>query len=315
LKRTWSVALALILLVMPVASANFSGAFLQNGLGARGMGMGGAFVGVADNAAAPFWNPAGLIGVKGKDVLAAYNPLSLDRNQSSLAFALNARGELAFGLGWLHAGVGDLVGRTASGVPTAKLDDNENAFFVGVARAVGSRLALGFTMKRLDHSIKVPGRGTSSGSGFGFDLGAQYQLTRRTTLGAVVRNLGASLDWNVRRSSQRTAATQDKLPVELGLGIAYEPLSDVIDLILAADLYSNEVDQHLNVGAEWTVNALLTLRGGFNRLPGDDRGIGSTAFGLTIRPMRQRTFQLHYTYSSDEIGGGARAVYGLSVAF
>ena len=298
-----------------MASANFAGAFLQNGLGARGMGMGGAFVAVADNAAAPFWNPAGLIGVKGRDILAAYNPLSLDRTQSSLAFALNARGELAFGLGWQHAGVGDLVGRTASGVPTDKLDDNENAFFVGVARAVSPRLALGFTMKRLDHNIRVPGRGTSSGSGFGFDLGARYQLTQRTTIGAVVRNLGASLDWNVRRSSQRTAATEDKLPLELGVGIAYEPLSDVIDLILAADLYSNDVDQHLNIGAEWTVNALLTLRGGLNRVPGDDRAIGSTAFGLTVRPMRQRTFQFHYTYGSDEIDAGARAVYGLSVAF
>ena len=305
----------LALLVVPAASANFAGAFLHHGLGVRGVGMGGAFVAVADNAAASYWNPAGLIGVKGRDLLASYNSMSLDRSQSSLAFALNARGELAFGLGWQHAGVDNIVGRTASGIPTGDIEDSENAYFVGIARAVTPRLTLGVTMKRIDHQLKRPGLASSSGKGFGVDLGARFLLTRRLSLGAVVRNLGASLDWKVVRSSQQTSATEDKLPLELGLGMAYEPLADVLDLIFAADVYKNDVEQYVNIGAEWTINALLTVRGGLNRVPGADRSIGSTAFGLTIRPMRQRTFQLHYTYSTDEIDNGARAIYGLSGAF
>ncbi len=46
------------------------------GLGARAWGMGGAFIAVADDATAGFWNPAGLCVLEDAEVSAAWQPKS-----------------------------------------------------------------------------------------------------------------------------------------------------------------------------------------------------------------------------------------------
>ncbi len=51
-------------LLIPVGSI-FAGAYEFSGLGPRATGMGGAFIGVADDWTAPYWNPAGLIQCEG----------------------------------------------------------------------------------------------------------------------------------------------------------------------------------------------------------------------------------------------------------
>lgn len=58
--------LSAILLLLP--NLVFSGGYESPGLGARGSSMGGAFVGVADEWTAVYWNPAGLAQLKGTKV-------------------------------------------------------------------------------------------------------------------------------------------------------------------------------------------------------------------------------------------------------
>ncbi len=60
-KRTLVFAIAAILLLNSLAGAN---GLNLNGLGTRSQSMGGAFVGVADDFSAVFWNPAGAAGFK-----------------------------------------------------------------------------------------------------------------------------------------------------------------------------------------------------------------------------------------------------------
>ena len=56
-------------LVCPAHATKYAGEFLKVPVGARAIGMGGAFVAIADDATAPFWNPAGLIYLPYREVL------------------------------------------------------------------------------------------------------------------------------------------------------------------------------------------------------------------------------------------------------
>ena len=60
-KRILLVALAGLFVLPSLAPAN---GFNLNGLGSRAQGMGGAFVGIADDFSAVFWNPAGAAGFR-----------------------------------------------------------------------------------------------------------------------------------------------------------------------------------------------------------------------------------------------------------
>ncbi len=60
-KRTPIVVIAALLVLTSLAAAN---GLNLNGLGTRAQSMGGAFVGVADDFSAVFWNPAGAAGFK-----------------------------------------------------------------------------------------------------------------------------------------------------------------------------------------------------------------------------------------------------------
>jgi hypothetical protein len=301
-----------LLLWGPAEADDFAAAFLENGMGGRALGMGGAFTAVADDASAVFWNPAGLVWKKGGEALASLQSLSLDRQQSALAVRVNPRGDLAFGLSWQHAGTDGLTARDASGRPAGDIDDSQNAYYVGVARRLGDDLAVGITLKRLNHDLKVPGQGTSNGSGSAFDLGMRWRLDPRLSLGLTARNIGGRLDWSVPRSGGQNSETENNLGTSLALGAAFRPNGKVL---VAASAVSGSGDTHVNLGFEWYLNPLLTVRAGMHRLPGDDNAVGSSSLGLTIRPMRTRHLQFHYAYTTDELDAGARNVAALSVVF
>jgi len=62
-------AVAAMLLPGTAAATKYAGAFMENGGGARALGMGGAFTAVADDPSATFWNPAGLATMSDREIL------------------------------------------------------------------------------------------------------------------------------------------------------------------------------------------------------------------------------------------------------
>jgi hypothetical protein len=65
---TWVIG-ATLLLATPAAATKYAGEFLRIPIGARAIGMGGAFSAVTDDATAPYWNPAGMVYLPYREVV------------------------------------------------------------------------------------------------------------------------------------------------------------------------------------------------------------------------------------------------------
>jgi long-chain fatty acid transport protein len=76
-KIRWSfVPVAIVLAIFLVTASAFGGGLALSGVGARAIGMGGAFRAVADDWSAAYWNPAGLAQMDKSDLSATLSILS-----------------------------------------------------------------------------------------------------------------------------------------------------------------------------------------------------------------------------------------------
>jgi hypothetical protein len=151
--------------------------------GARATGMGGAFVGVADDATAVFWNPAGHALGEGFKMTAMRTRLFSVSGLSEDCIALSYSGwqKAGFGFGWTRAGVEDVY--------------SEDAFVVGTGRKLFSdRFSIGGALRI--YRVSAPGYDyyndpnfNGPGTGHAFDVGFLYRAPR-WSLGCVMRNMG-----------------------------------------------------------------------------------------------------------------------------
>jgi len=226
MKRFFSLFLTVILMLV-LTSGAFANGLSLNSIGTRALGMGGAMVGLADDASAIYWNPAGISNIEGAFAglyVTAINPMAsyswqystfgIDVTAESITdyhftpnfFATYQAGDWTFGLGvYVPAGLGvewvgdDLIqlsGGTSlewmsrigvvdfSPVVSYKLSEQ---FSLGLA--VNIYYAF-FDMNRpaeVAPNTYMQYTESSSGTGVGFALGAQYKINEMFTLGASFR--------------------------------------------------------------------------------------------------------------------------------
>ncbi|MEA3506682.1 MAG: PorV/PorQ family protein, partial [Elusimicrobiota bacterium] len=105
------------------SSAESGAEFLKFETGARTMGMGGAFTGVADDINSIWWNPAGLGSLEFKEFTLMHNEAGEEIRHEFTSFVLplsRLRGTLGGSLNYFS--VGDIQGYDAGGVRTETLD-------------------------------------------------------------------------------------------------------------------------------------------------------------------------------------------------
>jgi hypothetical protein len=97
----------------PARATKYAGEFLKLQPGARAIGMGGAFVAVADDATAPYWNPAGMVYLPYREVLPQHSEQFgslVNYDYLGAVFPLGGpKGhQSAVGLGFLRVAVDDI---------------------------------------------------------------------------------------------------------------------------------------------------------------------------------------------------------------
>ena len=185
-----------ILLIAVAGHANRIGGdaypFLKVGVGARALGMGGAFVSLADDATAPYWNPAGL-GLQTQSRQVSYmgalvgdDEFGRQHTFLSLLYPelpvplLGINGTWA--LSWINMGIEDIpqTGADQFGelLRIGSFNDSQSAFFLSFGRGFFTPpgqllpiLYLGSSIRYIRHSLDGLQGAKGSGSGWGIDLG------------------------------------------------------------------------------------------------------------------------------------------------
>lgn len=102
-----------MLVVSPAFATKYAGEFLKVHVGARAIGMGSAFTSVADDATAPYWNPAGMVYLPYREVLPQHaEQFGSLVNHDYLGAVFPLGGEKgkhsALGVGLIRLGVDDI---------------------------------------------------------------------------------------------------------------------------------------------------------------------------------------------------------------
>jgi len=252
--RNIAIALALFLGAGTAWSEDQSGgapgSWLTTYVGARTLGLGGAFVGAADDASSVVWNPAGLSTLVPNELHMDAARLFEDTTLGSFGFAIPGNKLPSFGLTVLTLRSGAFDRTDEMNNPLGTFNESETAYIFTMSRALTPRFALGVNSKLVRQSIE-----DFSGGGFGFDVGAIMSVTPSLKVGASALNLGGP---NITlQDTKETYSTQFRG------GFSYAVLH-------GRGLIAAEMDQTQNSGlsmhggTEYWVQPAFALRVGMN---------------------------------------------------
>ncbi|MFH1754750.1 MAG: PorV/PorQ family protein, partial [Candidatus Latescibacterota bacterium] len=260
--------------------------------GARANGMGSAFVAVADDATASWWNPGGLAFMQSRALSLMHSQLVPDLASDvyyeyfGYTNQIGDFGTLAFSLTYLTYG------------ESFKTDDFGNVldpFTSWEVAAVGSfampirnNIGVGLSMKFI-HADYAPAWATQeglrgAGSTVAAEVGVLWKIpSKKLNVGAAISNIGPDIAYIDPEQS-------DPLPTILRVGSAFTALSDEISRLL----FSFDIEQSLvwlvhsnikkrrgevwHVGAEYLYINLLAGRIGY--VYDADGDVRSATFGL-----------------------------------
>jgi hypothetical protein len=282
-------------------------------VGSRAQGMGGAFVAVANDSSATWWNPAGLAEGPFLDMALAHAVTSVadsvpSRREPTTSFAL---GTPPIGLSYYRFQITDIrrssptvgaaAGRQDSGgvVPVRSLSASQ--FGVTLLHSLTSGVHAGTTLKY----VRGAAEGEDTEQDFDLDVGL-LAVAGAIRLGAVAKNL----------REPTFGADEVALPRQVRIGAAFDaaasggpPLTVAVDADVRTATFAWGDRRMVAVGAErWLLARRFGIRAGarFNTTGAEDR---SATAGLTVSPRPGLYVDGHVVRggSADDRGWGVAA--------
>ena len=238
-------------------------AFLQSGLGARPIAIGGAFCAVANDANSPYWNPAGMLFAKNLELTSMQSKLASELDIFYLS-GVKKDNDSAWGVYWVNGNMPEIPivtqNETTVSVNTdIKPDDytNYQAHALGLAYAqwLIPNIAIGLNLTAFYKDFNKLEYG--KGAGVTATPGLLWLIDHNLSLGAVIRDLLNYQRWDT--------GTSEWVHPELSLGLSYIPIDN---LLLSGELrqkFDSRYSTTSHIGLEWTLAHFFNLRGGLNQ--------------------------------------------------
>ncbi len=272
--------------------------FLKIGVGGRAAALGEAFVAIANDASALYWNPAGLVQFQENQVMFSHNSWVVDINHEFLGAVYHLDATNSFGISFTALTMQDMKVTTEF----APFGTGEYFGFSDLAigftysRKMTDQFSFGGTVKYIEETLdKLKMRGVM------IDLGTYYWTGLGSTRFAVtVSNFGNQLapDGEVVLIGKRKKSEWQSFspPTVFRIGFAFEPIENEEHKLTASFQLNHPNDNSENVvsGLEYNWNRMLYLRGGY-KLNVDEQHF---SFGAGINfPISFADLNLDYAFS------------------
>ena len=235
------------------------------GAGGRALGLGGAYVAVADDATAMIWNPAGLGRIDRNSLYATHSNLVGMGFSEQLAVMVIPSWRLGtFSISMRRFGVDGIEGTNDRGIITAEnLEDSETELALGYGRALGQAWFVGGSLKFQRQALA----GYSDAAG-AMDVGVQVKpflatgiqpaLAEKITVGLAVRNI---IEPSLQLDQE---SVPDPTGVRFGAALVQQ-VGQKAGFLLTADLEkTKDMQTKLHAGCEAKLLDVLALRIGSN---------------------------------------------------
>jgi len=293
-------SILLLSLVVSASSEQYSNvaSLFDLGMGARPLAMGGAFVGLADDGNALFYNPAGLAWAQGLSVLSSYEARLGTAGYGTLSASLPHFG---FGIHYFDFGevpetdeFGNVIGtfsyRNYALIAAAGIKAADLPFLARIPLA--ENIGFGIGAKFLKVSTLDPGNGT----GFTIDLPFLFRSESPSPRAPIITSygFGVVIENLIGLPIKYKSGHQENWPRKLIIGTALELFDQVI---LAMDVTS---EKSIRLGVEWTPIPAVSFRTGLK-----NEGVWMWSLGMGVR-FKSFTFDyavVNHPYLNSQLRG------------
>ena len=294
--------------------------FLTIAVGARALGMGGAFTATANDATALYWNPAGIAGIEHFTANFVHTEWLVDLNFDAVGAVLPLENAGALGAQLIFLTMPDQEITTNE----QREQDGTGLFYssgsmalsLSFARQFTDRFKLGVTGKYIREWIWHESAATGA-----VDIGSIYTTSfEDVRIGVSITNFGGRMQMTGRdltrfydvdqtREGNNTSVLAglqtDKwpLPLTMRFGLAGELIkTDPYRVTLAADaVHPNDNRESVNIGAEGAYKEMFLLRAGYKSLFLPDSEEGLTG-GIGIRVGTRGGLTAGFDFAYEEFG-------------
>ncbi len=290
--------------------------FLEIGVGARAIGMGDAFVSLASDVSAIYWNPAGITGLEHTEAQFYHSPWIAGVQFNFAGVVVPMEGVGSFGLFYTGVTMDDEPVRTIF-YPEGTGEyygATSLAFGITFSRRLTDRFSFGFSIKHIQEQIWH-----MTASSTALDLGTLFQTRNKgLRLGMSISNFGNKMKLEGRDTQQKVDIDEQKagnndridahldtwswqLPLLMRVGMSKDFLiGNSQKIVVAVDaIHPNDNVEYVNAGLEYLLGKMLVLRAGQNNIFLDSRESGWTyGFGLRTNFHGKANISLDYAARS-----------------
>lgn len=289
--------------------------FLEIGVGARAIGMGSAYVSMANDASSLYWNPAGIAHLERPELLLVHTQWIAGMRFDFAGFVLPLGRWGALGLSVTSLGMDDMMVQTVDQPEGTGeyFSAGDIAMALSYAFNLTDRFSFGFTGKFIQQHIWK-----ESAWGMALDVGTLFTTGfHGMRIGATLSNFGTDMrmtgkdllvyhdiDENILGNNDRIFAELKTeswpLPLNFQIGVGMEILqNEKRRLTLAVDaLHPSDNKESMHLGMEFALRERIFLRAGYQSLFLKDSEEGLTlGGGVWLRVLGSMQFRIDYAYA------------------